>query len=153
MSSNINQWQRADGKWFINIGVGDYQVPNPTPRPPQPIAPSLLDPNYATKRAEYDVRLAEYYAWRQYLPMTATSANNITLFKGTTQYPGLSNFVTLNNAFFGKSTGIDGTLSLETDTTRIISLPVRVSAAVVSSIGSSANRSLETFLNRTNPFA
>lgn len=85
--------------------------------------------------------------------MRATSANNITLFKGTTQYPGVSNYVTLNNAFFGKSTGIDGTLALETDTTRIIALPVRVSAAVVSSIGSSANRSLETFLNRTNPFA
>ena len=86
ISTGINQWQRADGKWFINIGAGDYQVPNPVPRPPQPIAPSLLDPNYAIKKAEYDIKLAEYYDWRQYIPMRSTSVNSLTLFKGTTQY-------------------------------------------------------------------
>ncbi len=62
---------------------------------------------------------------------------------------------TLNSAFFGRIIGTDGTIGLVTDTgVDLVKFSVKVSGAVVSSIGSSANRSLEDFLNRaTNPFA
>ncbi len=71
ISSGIEQWQRADGTWFVNIGAGDYQKINPSPRPPMPV---LGDPQYA-------IKIQDYNDWRQYIPMTSHSANNITLFK------------------------------------------------------------------------
>jgi hypothetical protein len=61
---------------------------------------------------------------------------------------------TLNSAFFGRAIGTDGTIGLVTDTgVDLVKLSVRVSGAVVSSIGSSANRSLQAFLNPGNLFA
>lgn len=62
---------------------------------------------------------------------------------------------TLNSAFFGKSAdGTNSSIGLFTDTgVDLVKLSVRVSSAVVSSIGSSANRSLQSFLNPGNLFA
>ncbi len=79
MSPGIEQWQRADGTWFVNIGAGDYQKINPAPRPsiPAPL-PSI---HTATQLAAYNTALQDYHDWRQYIPVTSHSANNITLFK------------------------------------------------------------------------
>lgn len=151
--SNIEKWQRVDGKYFVNIGVGDYQILNPTPRP---LAPTLGDINYAAK-------LQAYYDWRQYLPASSHSANNITLFRGPVQYqmPNGNAGPTLNSAFFARNIGTDGKISLlgcsgsdcsASSVVELVSLPVRVSSAVVSSVGSSSNRSLESFLNPGNLF-
>ena len=68
---------------------------------------------------------------------------------------------TLNSAFFGRNVGTDGIISLlacsGTDCSPsavvdLVNLPVRVSSAVVSSVGSSSNRAIETFLNPGNLF-
>lgn len=76
INPKVTQWTRVDGKEFVNIGAGEYQTLNPNPRPDMP---STNDPDYVTK-------LQLYNAWTQYIRMNSTSANNITLFKGTTQY-------------------------------------------------------------------
>lgn len=146
-SPQITKWQRVDGKWFVNIGAGDYQIKNPVPQPSMPI---LSDPNYAAKlQARQD--------WKEYILQTSNSPNNITLFKGTTPYSrlGQTNIgPTLNSAFFGRAIGNDGSIALVTDTgVDLVRLSVRVSSAVVSSIGSSANRSLQSFINPGNLFA
>lgn len=152
--SRIEKWQRVDGKYFVNIGIGDYQILNPTPRPP---APTLGETNYTAK-------LQAYYDWRQYLPASSHSANNITLFRGPVQYqmPNGNAGPTLNSAFFARNIGTDGTISLlgcslsdcsATAVVNLVSLPVRVSSAVVSTVGSASNRSLETFLNPGTLFA
>jgi hypothetical protein len=147
MNPGIEQWTRVDGVQFVNIGAGEYQKINPTPRPPMP---SITDPNYA-------VKLQAYQDWRQYVLMNSHSANNITLFKGTTQYARINETnlgPTLNSAFFGKIVGDDGTIGIFTDAgVDLVKLSVKVSGAVVSSIGSSANRSLQAFLNPGNLFA
>ena len=68
---------------------------------------------------------------------------------------------TLNSAFFARNIGTDGVISLlgcsgtdcsASSVVTLVSLPVRVSSAGVSSVGSSSNRSLETFLNPGNLF-
>jgi hypothetical protein len=61
---------------------------------------------------------------------------------------------TLNSAFFGRVTGNDSTIGLFTDTgVDLVKLAVRVSGAVVSSIGSSSNRAIESFINTHDVFA
>lgn len=150
MNPGIEQWTRVDGVQFVNIGAGEYQKINPTPRPPMP---SITDPNYA-------VKLQAYQDWRQYVLMNSHSANNITLFKGTAQYARINETnlgPTLNSAFFGITSdplNNNGTIGIFTDAgVDLVKLSVKVSGAVVSSIGSSANRSLEAFLNPGNLFA
>lgn len=87
--------------------------------------------------------------------MSANAPNNITLFRGPTQYVSSlqPNRPTLNSAFFGMVTGNNSTIGLFTDTgVDIVKLPVRVSGAVVSSIGSVSNRAIETFINTRDVF-
>jgi len=69
--TRIQKWQRADGVWFVNIGVGDYQKYNPNPRPTLPIPGEI---NYAAK-------LENYNNWTQYTLEKSNSANSITLFR------------------------------------------------------------------------
>ena len=112
--------------------------------------PILSDPNYAAKlQARQD--------WTPYILQTSNSPNNITLFKGTVPYSrlGQTNIgPTLNSAFFGRAIGNDGSIALVTDTgVDLVRLSVIEKKAVVSSIGSSANRSLQSFINPGNLFA
>lgn len=156
VSPRIETWTRTgDNKNFVNIGAGDYQVINPDP---QPTRPTPLPVNHTSEQqAEYDRLLQLYYDWTPYILKRSQSANNITLFKGTTPYSrqGQTNIgPTLNSAFFGMAIGNDGKIGLFTDTgVDLVKLSVRVSSAVVSSIGSSANRSLQSFINPGNLFA
>lgn len=155
VSPRIETWTRVDGKNFVNIGAGDYQIVNPVLQPSRPAA---LPINHTPQQqAEYERLLQEYYDWTPYILQRSMSANNITLFKGTTPYSrlGQTNIgPTLNSAFFGMAIGNDGKIGLVTDTgVDLVKLSVRVSSAVVSSIGSSANRSLQSFINPGNLFA
>lgn len=79
ISPNIEQWTRADGTQFVNIGAGDYQKINPSPLPPMPAPlPSI---HTAIQLATYTANLQAYYDWRPYILEHSNSANNITLFK------------------------------------------------------------------------
>lgn len=157
VSPRIETWTRIDGRNFVNIGAGDYQRKkagsNPRPDFPSPL-PAI---HTAAQQADYDTRLQAYYDWREYEVIPSNSANNITLFKGSTPYSRLGETnigPTLNSAFFGMAIGNDGKIGLFTDTgVDLVKLSVRVSSAVVSSIGSSANRSLQSFINPGNLFA
>ncbi len=117
-------WTRPiDGKKYVVLGQGDFQ---------------------------YQTTLAWPYSVEN-----IANPNNVVLFKWATQYQTKFGNIgpTLNSAFFGKSTGTDGTIGLFTDTgIDLVRLDVRVSGVVVSSIGSVSNRAIETFLN-TSPFA
>lgn len=79
ISPTISQWTRRDGVGFVNIGAGDYQIPNPIPQPPRPTA--LPASHTAQQQAEYNSRMQEYMDWTPYILQSSTSANNITLFK------------------------------------------------------------------------
>lgn len=132
LSSNVHVFTRYDGKKYVVIGNGDYQ--------------------YQTGP------LSAFY-----VNSLQSNSNSINLFKGPTQYqmPNGNAGPTLNSAFFARNIGTDGVISLlgcsgtdcsASSVVNLVSLPVRVSSAVVSSVGSSSNRSLETFLNPGNLF-
>lgn len=132
LSSNVHVFTRYDGKKYVVIGNGDYQ--------------------YQTGP------LSAFY-----VNSLQTNSNSINLFKGPVQYqmPNGNAGPTLNSAFFARNIGTDGVISLlgcsgsdcsTSSVVNLVSLPVRVSSAAVSSIGSSSNRSLETFLNPGNLF-
>lgn len=83
----VETWTRVDGKQFVNIGAGDYQIINPVPQPTRPAPlPSSHTPE---QQAQYDRLLQEYYDWTPYILRQSRSPNNITLFKGTTPYSRL----------------------------------------------------------------
>jgi hypothetical protein len=157
LDSRIKTWTWVDGTKFVNIGTGYYQrkILGSNRRPDRPTPISLLAT--PAQKSEYDAKLQSYYDWREYEYVYSNSVNNITFFKGSSIYPGSRwLLVSLRDAFVGEKTGTDGKIWLITDTgVNLVSFDVRVSAAVVASIGSSANRSLEQFLKQgsTNPFA
>jgi hypothetical protein len=118
-------WTRPiDGKRYVVIGQWDFQYQN-------------------TQGGPYYVNSVNH-------------PNDVTLFKWATQYArpnALNVWPTLNSAFFGREIGNNGTIGLFIDTgVDLVKLPVRVSGAVVSSVGSSSNRAIETFVNTRNVF-
>jgi hypothetical protein len=121
-------WTRPiDGKQYVMLGQGDFQ---------------------------YQTTLGGAYT-----SSGINSPNNVTLFKWPNLYRTSLTanhvWITLNSSFFGRANnGTDSTIGLFTDTgVDLVKLPVRVSGAMVSSIGSSSNRILESFLNMANPFS
>jgi uncharacterized repeat protein (TIGR01451 family) len=131
--SGIHRFQRFDGTTYVVLGNGDYQYQTGATFPYQQVH---LNGN----------------------------SNNINLFRWATQYTplgGINLGPTLNSAFFWAQVGNDGVISLvactgtncaPTATVELVKFDVRVSSAMVSSIGSSSNRSIESFVNMSNPF-
>jgi hypothetical protein len=131
--SGIHTFQRFDGTKYIVLGNGEYQ---------------------------YQTGAAMPYQQQE----LTTNSNNINLFRWANLYTplNLSNpGPTLNSAFFWAQAGDDGVISLVActganctsgSTVELVKFDVRVSSAMVSSIGSSSNRVLESFLNMANPF-
>lgn len=122
-----------NGKNYLLLGAGDYQVKN----------------------------------GNTYQTITiANPKNEVPFFRGSQMYSpvGQTNLgPTLRDAFRASNLG-DGSIFLigcaagenctnPSSNTRIIQIPVKVSAAMVSSVGSAANRALQTFVGNISPFS
>ncbi len=82
---------------------------------------------------------------------STSGPNNIDLFKGSRLYNAFNGgSITLNSAFFGRQVGSDGTLTIATTSVNLVSLPVRVSTALIGTTATPVNRSIENFITQAS---
>jgi hypothetical protein len=87
--------------------------------------------------------------WPYYVKKLTYKPNNINLFKGSRLYKNSWwSMITLNSAFNGRQIW-DGWMTIATTTVPLVSLPVRVSWALVWTTSTPVNRSIENFISQT----
>jgi hypothetical protein len=101
-----------------------------------------------------------YYQIRQldgsYVQVFASNPNNIDLFKGANTYSTTNGNMRLSEAFYARQMGADDRLSLYNISMSsgqpidLVSLDVRMSAAMVGGASSTVNRKIETYINSSS---